>query len=59
MRQYRNFRMANQKAINVAFNENGREIWYSRFDVIDTPGLSWFRSRGAWAGEPLPETYLK
>jgi hypothetical protein len=59
MRQYRNFGMANQKAIeSVAFDENGREIWYSVLTLIlqTYPGLE-AEERGQ--EKPLPETYLK
>jgi acetyl-CoA carboxylase carboxyl transferase subunit alpha len=35
-RQYRNFGMANQKDIESALDENGREVWYSVLTLIDT-----------------------
>jgi acetyl-CoA carboxylase carboxyl transferase subunit alpha len=30
--------MANQKDIESALDENGREVWYSVLTLIDTPG---------------------
>jgi hypothetical protein len=53
--------MANQKDIeNAALDENGREVWYSCSDLIDTRVLiqGWKR-KNAGKVRLSPEIYLK